>query len=61
MVRTGRQSRRHRRLVLEMVISKEMCEVMIALHQSGLVCKEIASKGIALERTIYHIKNFREV
>ena len=44
-----------------MVTSKETRVAIIALHQNGLTCKEIATKNIAPERTIYWIiKNFKE-
>ncbi|KTF79861.1 hypothetical protein cypCar_00043621, partial [Cyprinus carpio] len=44
-----------------MVTSKETRAAIIALHQNGLTCKEIATKNIAPERTIYRIvKNFKE-
>ena len=44
-----------------MVTSKETRAAIITLHQNGLTCKEIATKNIAPERTIYRIiKNFKE-
>ncbi|KTF97169.1 hypothetical protein cypCar_00032972 [Cyprinus carpio] len=44
-----------------MVTSKEMHAAIIALHQNGLACKEIATKNIAPEGTIYRIiENFKE-
>lgn len=44
-----------------MATSKETLAVIIALHQNGLTCREIAAKDIAPERTIYRvIKNFKE-
>ncbi|KTG01615.1 hypothetical protein cypCar_00040865 [Cyprinus carpio] len=44
-----------------MVTSKETRAAIIALHQNGLTCKEIATKIIAPERTIYRIiKHFKE-
>ncbi|KTG03273.1 hypothetical protein cypCar_00046661 [Cyprinus carpio] len=40
---------------------KKASAAIIALHQNGLTCKEIATKNIAPERTIYQIiKNFKE-
>ncbi|KTG33525.1 hypothetical protein cypCar_00012729 [Cyprinus carpio] len=38
-----------------MVTSKETRAAIIALHQNGLTIKEIATKNIAPERTIYRI------
>uniref|UniRef100_A0A8C1CKD1 Uncharacterized protein n=1 Tax=Cyprinus carpio TaxID=7962 RepID=A0A8C1CKD1_CYPCA len=44
-----------------MVTSKETRAAIIALHQKGLTCKEIATKNIAPESTIYRIiKIFKE-
>ncbi|KTF84389.1 hypothetical protein cypCar_00005311 [Cyprinus carpio] len=43
------------------VTSKETCAAIVDLHQSGITCKEMNTKNIALERAIYHIiKNFKE-
>ncbi|CAJ0946696.1 unnamed protein product [Ranitomeya imitator] len=44
-----------------MVISKETCAAIIALHKNGLTGKSIAATKIAPQSTIYRIiKNFKE-
>uniref|UniRef100_A0A096MHI0 Transposase Tc1-like domain-containing protein n=1 Tax=Poecilia formosa TaxID=48698 RepID=A0A096MHI0_POEFO len=44
-----------------MVIPKEICAVIIALHKNGLTGKSIAARKIAPQLTIYRIiKNFKE-
>jgi len=52
-LRKERSASNHCMCVLAMVVSKKRLAAIIAVHQHGLTCKEIAAKNIAPERTVY--------
>ncbi|KTF73596.1 hypothetical protein cypCar_00041933, partial [Cyprinus carpio] len=58
----GSEAYRSGAMSLDLPSDVETRAAIITLHQNGLTCKEIPTKNIAPERTIYRIiKNFKEM